>query len=161
MQGWGGGPWGALREDRGVGKERGFEGMEGMRGEERREATNWEKQARDPGSEGAEDNSPILFRRGVVSLVGADGTLGPQPGGSSGQLAYRRSLVLVSRFESSLRPWPPSAPPAPGLSSLATSGWGGAETRASVCPAASPFGLCQTPLSIRGLQQVLSPLGTD
>lgn len=135
--------------------------MEGMRGEERREATNWEKQARDPGSEGAEDNSPILFRRGAVSLDGADGTLGPQPGGSSGQLAYRRSSVLVSRFESSLRLWPPSAPPAPWPQFPGNIWAGGAETRASVCPAASPFGLCQTPLSIRGLQQVLSPLGAD
>lgn len=33
--------------------------------------------------------------------------------GSSGQQACRRSLVLVSRFESSLRPWPPSAPTSP------------------------------------------------
>lgn len=130
-----------------------------MRGEER--PPTWRSRQGIQGSEGAEDNSPVLFRRRAVSLVGADGSLGPQPGGSSGQLAYRRSLVLVSTFESSLGPWPPSAPPAPGLSSLATSGWvvGGAETRASVCPAASPFGLCQTPLSIRGLQQVLFPLG--
>ena len=44
---------------------------------------------------------------------GADRSLGLRPGGSSGQLAYRRSLVLVSRFESSLRPWPPSAPTSP------------------------------------------------
>lgn len=137
----GGGPWGALREDRGVGKERGFEGMEGMRREEREERppTGRSRQGIQ-GSEGAEDNSPILFRRRAVSLVGADGSLGPQPGGSSGQLAYRRSLVLVSRFESSLRPWPPSAPPAPGLSSLATSGRGEQKQGPLSAPLPLPLG---------------------
>lgn len=55
--GWGG-PWGALREDRGVGKEQGFEGMEGMRREEREERppTGRSRQGIQ-GSEGAEDNS--------------------------------------------------------------------------------------------------------
>lgn len=36
MQGWGGGSWGALREDLGVGEEAGFEETEGTWGKGRR-----------------------------------------------------------------------------------------------------------------------------
>lgn len=70
-----------------------------------------------------------------MSLAGADRSLGPQPGGSSGQLAYRRSLVLVSRFESSLRPWPSSAPTSP-LASVPWQhlGWGGSRNKGLCLP---------------------------
>lgn len=65
------------------------------------------------GPGGPEEKPQFCSEDELRDWAGADRSLGPQPGGSSGQLAYRRSLVLVSRFESSLRPWPPSAPTSP------------------------------------------------
>lgn len=160
MQGWGGGPREHSGKTRGVG-EKGALKEGGRWGKEERGRQLGEVGKGPWGSRGTKEKPQLCSEDELRAWAGADRRLGPQPGGSSGQLAYRRSLALVSRFESSLRPWPPSAPTSP----LASVPWqhlglgGRAGTRASVCPAASPFGLCQTPQCIRGLQQVLFPLG--
>lgn len=84
-------------------------------------------------------------------LVGAPGSF----------LAYQRSLVLVSRFESSLEPWPPTAPTSP-LASVPWQHLGRGVEKQKQGPLSAqlplPLGSARSTVH-RGLQQVLFSLG--